>query len=59
MCGALPSIGNSEKPESALARELRDELGVDINPQALRIFIRSRWPTVSRLAHAIHGGEKA
>lgn len=42
-------------PEKLLAREFKDELGVDINPQALRMFIRSRWHRISTLSHAIHG----
>lgn len=41
-------------PEILLAREFKDELGVDINPQALRIFIRMRWNRIASLAHKIH-----
>lgn len=44
-----------EKPEVLLASEFQKELGVEINPQALRMFIRSRWWKISGLAHSIHG----
>lgn len=50
-------IVSPEKPEAALSRLLGEELGVHINPQALRIFIRSRWGQVCKLAHAIHGSK--
>ena len=44
-------------PEQSLAAEFQKELGVEINPQALRMFIRSRWGRVKVLAHAIHGSD--
>jgi hypothetical protein len=55
-------VGTPEKdPEVLLAKAFKDDLNVDINPQALRMFIRMRWLRVSGLAHAIHdydaGGE--
>ncbi len=37
-----------------MARSLRADLGIDVNPQALRIYIRACWADISRLAHAIH-----
>lgn len=46
-----------ERPEVLLAKEFSNELGIDINPQALRIFIRSKWSRISTLAHSIHGTE--
>jgi hypothetical protein len=58
MC-PLGHIAVAEKPEVALAGALRDELGVEVNPQALRIFIRSRWGQVCKLAHAIHEAKGA
>jgi hypothetical protein len=52
---------SKEKPEVLLAKAFKDDLGVEINPQALRMFIRMRWIRVAGLAHAIHdydaGGE--
>lgn len=50
MCTPIRALN----PEERLASEFRTELGVEINPQALRMFIRSRWRIVSGLAHAIH-----
>lgn len=46
----------TEKPEVAIARLIREDLGVDVNPQALRMFVRSRWKEISRNAHLIEGG---
>lgn len=46
----------TEKPEILLAKCFRDDLGVDINPQALRMFIRARWDRISCLGHKIHEG---
>lgn len=42
-------------PEETLARMLKDDLSIEISPQALRMFIRFRWETISKLAHDIHG----
>lgn len=44
-----------QDPEIALAREIKSELGVDIDPKALRMFIRYRWELIAPLTHAIHG----
>jgi hypothetical protein len=41
-------------PEETLANLVKADLGVTINPQALRMFIRSRWARVSKAAHEIH-----
>lgn len=41
-------------PEISLAHAFKSDLNVDINPQALRMFIRTRWSRVSTLAHKIH-----
>jgi hypothetical protein len=46
------------EPEKLLAKAFKDDLGVEINPQALRIFVRWRWDRVQKLAHAIHGSVK-
>jgi hypothetical protein len=42
-------------PEQRIADALRRELGVTVNPQALRIFMRTQWETVRKAAHEIHG----
>lgn len=44
-------------PEILLAKAFKEDLGVEINPQALRMFIRMRWSRVSALAHLIHEGK--
>lgn len=41
-------------PEQLLAEAMKRDLGIVIDPQALRIFIRWRWNDVQRLAHRIH-----
>lgn len=45
-------------PERALADQFSRYLGVDINPQALRMFIISRWNRITPLAHQIHDKAK-
>jgi hypothetical protein len=50
-----PNYTHAEPPpEDRLAKMVRDDLGVSINPQALRMFIRTRWARVSKAAHEIH-----
>jgi hypothetical protein len=44
-------------PEELLAKLFREDLGVEINPMALRMFIRLRWDRAQVLAHAIHDGK--
>jgi len=44
-------------PEVFLAKLLKDDLGVEINPQALRMFIRAQWGNISACAHKIHEGK--
>jgi len=62
MCGPLRAPSKPVAPELTLSEMLNQEIGAQINPQALRVFIRANWPRVARLAHEIHGepaqGEK-
>ena len=51
MCGPYKYATD---PEILLAQEFKNELGVDINPQALRTFVRAKWSRISVLAHSIH-----
>jgi hypothetical protein len=44
----------TEKPEVRLSRLFREELGVDIPAQSLRLFVRYHWRLLSPLAHRIH-----
>lgn len=41
-------------PEHRISDAFRKELGVTINPQALRIFIRKEWKLLAKAAHEIH-----
>lgn len=45
----------TEAPEVLLAKMFKDDLGVMIEPQALRMFIRWRWERITPVAHRIHG----
>lgn len=47
-----PDVGKS--PEQLLAEAFKRDLGVTMDPMALRIFIRWRWDRVQKLAHKIH-----
>lgn len=42
-------------PETTIANLLIVDLGVVVNAQALRIFIRKNWSELARAAHDIHG----
>lgn len=44
------------KPQEELAALMKQEMGVDIDPRLLKLFIRFKWADVARLAHAIHDG---
>jgi hypothetical protein len=58
MCGGglanNPSDLQYWKPEQRIADAFRRELGVTLHPQALRVFIRKEWSTLSEAAHEIH-----
>lgn len=55
MCtGDGGTSSETEKAERLLAREFKNELGITIDEQALRMFVRSRWSRLSALAHRIH-----
>jgi hypothetical protein len=41
-------------PEERIAKMLKDDLGVSVNAQALRMFIRTRWARLSKAAHEVH-----
>lgn len=44
--------------EQILASMFFEDLGVTIEPQALRMFIRHRFGRLSPLAHRIHDGKR-
>lgn len=49
--------GQAALPEVLLAQAFKDDLGIHMDPQALRIFIRWRWDRIQKLAHSIHEGK--
>lgn len=56
--GAGQCAGNSPRSEKVLADMFLEDLGIVIDPQALRIFIRHRFERLSPLAHRIHDGKR-
>jgi hypothetical protein len=46
----------SRRAASILAELMRQEIGSNIEPAALRKFLAEHWTKVSRLGHAIHEG---
>lgn len=48
------SAEDLSKPEELLAKEFKNNLNVDINPQALRIFLRYRKQRVGLLFSKIN-----
>ena len=58
MCNFGPvyvQSSDTTPPEVILAKLFKDDLGVTINPQALRMFIQWRWDRISVLSHRVHG----
>jgi hypothetical protein len=47
-----------ETSERILSDLFREDLGVFIEPQALRMFVRTRFGRLSPLAHRIHDGKR-
>lgn len=48
-------VGKETPPEELLAKMIKDDIGVDINPQVLRLWVRWRWDRMTPIAHRIHG----
>lgn len=48
------AVDASGTAEQALADMIHQDLGVAVDPERLRRFIRSRWSRVQRLAHRVH-----
>jgi hypothetical protein len=50
--------GSQDKnPEKILVDMIQQDLGVVIEPQAFRMFLRYRWDRLAPLAHRIHEGK--
>ncbi len=56
--GGICSPPEDRASEIVIAEMFKQDLGVDINPQALRIFLRTRWDRLSPLAHRIQDGKR-
>lgn len=55
MCDARPYGTTTIRPEFRLKALIAKDLGIDLAPEALRMFIRHNWITLKTLAHEIHG----
>jgi hypothetical protein len=44
--------------EQIMVDMIREDLGVTIDPQAWRMFVRHRFGRISPLAHRIHDGKR-
>jgi hypothetical protein len=51
---SVTSVPPEPPPEERIAKMLKDDLGVTVNAQALRMFIRTRWARLSKAAHEVH-----
>lgn len=67
MCGG--GAGNSaagnqlaaqyqKSSEQIMVDMIREDLGVSIEPQAWRMFLRHRWERIHVMAHRIHEGKR-
>ena len=45
---------NSRSHHENLAALIKAETSVDIDPNLLRLFIKSKWSRIAALAHSIH-----
>lgn len=44
--------------EQIMVDMMKADLGIDISPQAWRLFLRWRWERFAPLAHRIHDGKR-
>jgi hypothetical protein len=51
-------MNDGRSSEQIMVDMIREDLGVTINPQAWRIFVRHRFSRISPLAHRIHDGKR-
>jgi hypothetical protein len=60
--GGLGSLADcnteTRTSEQAMVDMIRQDLGVVIDPQAWRMFVRHRFDRISPLAHRIHDGKR-
>jgi hypothetical protein len=46
------------KSEETLVAMIREDLGITVDPQALRMFLRQHWTRIALLGHRIHEGKR-
>ena len=56
--GAQACSSDTRTSEQIMVDMIRDDLGVVIDPQAWRMFMRCRFGRLSPLAHRIHDGKR-
>lgn len=52
------AISDGRTSEQVMVDMIRQDLGVVIDPQAWRMFMRHRFDRISTLAHRIHDGKR-
>lgn len=50
-------IWTDRSASQALSKLIRRELDVEIDPVALRYFVKAHWERIKLFGHAIHGPE--
>lgn len=58
MCGSHENTADPRTSEQLMVDMIREDIGVTIEPQAWRMFIRHRWSRFTPLAHRIHDGKR-
>jgi hypothetical protein len=56
--GGVVNCTDPRTSEQIMVDMIREDLGVVIDPQAWRMFIRHRFGRISPLAHRIHDGKR-
>ena len=56
MCMNLPAEPN---PAQVICDLMRKDLNVTIQPEAMALFIKHRWPRLATAAHRIHESDAA
>lgn len=57
-CRNMVTGQSGRTSEQVMVDMIREDLGVLIDPQAWRIFMRHRWERFAPLAHRIHDGKR-
>jgi hypothetical protein len=57
-CRNMVTGATGRTSEQVMVDMIREDLGVVIDPQAWRMFIRQRFERIKPLAHRIHDGKR-